>query len=606
MLINYLFLAYLVPFMALIVLLVKKYSESTIQRISFISVVIPFLSSAALVVDYFLYKRGVREISLFEIAYGEHHFSFNLFVDKLSLSILFLTSSLTLLVIKFSHTYLHKEPGYQRFFRTVSLFLCGLYLLALAGTLDLFFAGWEMVGLSSFMLIAFYRDRTRPVKNALRIFSIYRLCDLGLLFGAIIGHLLWEDANHFLTFLSEGRNLHEYVDYNWVHLVGFLLMFSAIGKSAQFPFINWPARAMEGPTPSSAIFYGGLSIHCGVFLLYRTYPIWSHSYLVVYALTGVGLLTALLATGIGRIQPNIKGQLAYLSVAHIGIMFIELAWGFHNLVIFHFLTHSFFRCYQILTSPSSIVDHVKVIDATSNITIKKAIENWLPMKLRTTIYSFALQEGFLSISERGFFPLPFVQIKLWMRKVFRSYITFAVVPVIAYYLAHWQGHTETHQVVAYMLGLLDLVLSASCLTSLKNPNTIWNRFLATQILFMASAFIFKAHSYHGVILYSISAIPCWVLGKYALMQFTNVDMKKFNGLYITNPKKSNLFFIAFLGMSGFPFFTTFWGEDVIFAEMLLEGPVLLTMTALSMMFNGLISARILTKVFWGFPSYIKY
>jgi hypothetical protein len=184
--------------------------------------------------------------------------------------------------------------------------------------------------------------------------------------------------------------------------------------------------------------------------------------------------------------------------------------------------------------------------------------------------------------------------------------TFIIAPILGYLLALSQGHTIHHQIASYILGVFCLFISAHCLSSLENPGKIWNKFLFAQICFLGSSFMLKGNTYHGVILYSLTAIPCWIIGRYALTGFQNIDMKKFNGLYVLNPTKEFLFLIAFLGISGFPLFTTFWAEDIIFTEIILDGPVLLTITALSLMLNGLVSARILTKVFWGFPSYIKY
>src|SRR6185437_15411499 len=131
-------------------------------------------------------------------------------------------------------------------------------LLTLAGNLDLMFAAWEMVGLSSFLLIAFYRERQSAVRNALKTYSVYRIADIGMLLAACL----------------EGSG--ERSGY----LIGLLLLVAAIGKSAQFPFSFWVARAMEGPTPSSALFYGALSVHAGAYLLLRTYPLWNDVLLV--------------------------------------------------------------------------------------------------------------------------------------------------------------------------------------------------------------------------------------------------------------------------------------------------------------------------------------
>ena len=174
------------------------------------------------------------------------------------------------------------------------------------------FAGWEIVGVSSFLLIAFYRHRPQPIRNALRAYSIYRFCDVGLLLGAWMSHLLFHESQHF----SQLANLFQHsamppAGYASLLILSWLIVIAASGKSAQFPFCFWLPRAMEGPTPSSAIFYGALSIHLGVFLLLRTTPIWTYHYLPRTMVLVIGLLTVVIANLSEKTQSNIKGQVAY-------------------------------------------------------------------------------------------------------------------------------------------------------------------------------------------------------------------------------------------------------------------------------------------------------
>ncbi|MCC6138584.1 MAG: NADH-quinone oxidoreductase subunit E, partial [Bdellovibrionaceae bacterium] len=244
-----------------------------------------------------------------------------------------------------------------------------------------------------------------------------------LLLGAIIGHVLLKNADHFNVLQSQSDLLINLEKSGWITILGLMLVFAAIGKSAQFPFLNWPARAMEGPTPSSAIFYGALSIHCGVFLLYRTYPIWGQSNIIVSVIIAIALVTILLASGIGRVQSNIKGQLAYASVTQISIMFIEVALGLHTLVLFHIISHCLLRCYQLLVSPSIIVEHIKTINKDDVRLSKKSFETYLPLKLKNTLYSLMFQEGLISTTERGMFLMPAIHFKLLARKISNSVLT---------------------------------------------------------------------------------------------------------------------------------------------------------------------------------------
>ena len=150
---------------------------------------------------------------------------------------------------------------------------------------------------------------------------------MGLLLGAGLGHVLWKQATTFGEIQALTPAVLNNLPSITVAAISLLLIFAALGKSAQFPFHAWPARAMEGPTPSSAIFYGALSIHAGVFLLIRTEPLWSHLWTTKALVAGIGIITFVLSTFQGKVQSNIKAQLAYASTAQLGVMFFELSIG---------------------------------------------------------------------------------------------------------------------------------------------------------------------------------------------------------------------------------------------------------------------------------------
>src|SRR5262249_12342072 len=158
----------------------------------------------------------------------------------------------------------HRERGYFRFFVLLHLFAFGSLLAFAAGSFDLLAAGWEIVGITSVLLIGFFQLRPAPVENALRVFAVYRACDIGLLVGVFAMHH-WAGTATFTSgfpLLTGSQGL----------IVSLLLLLAASGKAAQVPFSGWLPRAMEGPTPSSAIFYGAISIHAGAYLLLRMQP----------------------------------------------------------------------------------------------------------------------------------------------------------------------------------------------------------------------------------------------------------------------------------------------------------------------------------------------
>ncbi|RYD69813.1 MAG: hypothetical protein EOP53_26525, partial [Sphingobacteriales bacterium] len=173
--------------------------------------------------------------------------------------------------------------------------------------------------------------------------------------------------------------------------ISLMILISACAKSAQLPFSSWLPRAMEGPTPSSAIFYGSLAVHIGVFLLLRTFPFWEHQLSVRILIGVVGLFTSLLATGIARVQSSIKSQIAYSSIAQIGLIFIEVAAGFENIALFHFAGNAFLRTYQLLVSPS-VVTYLIREKFYNFVPRKDTFEDSFPKKLENTFYILCIKE----------------------------------------------------------------------------------------------------------------------------------------------------------------------------------------------------------------------
>src|SRR5262249_15596905 len=163
---------------------------------------------------------------------------------------------------------------YNRFFVLYSIFVLGMVVASLAGTIETLFTGWELVGLSSALLVAFFQERPAPARNGLWVWTIYRVSHAALLLAAVAMHHL-TGGGDFDKLLGSGPWPTEYstLPSNQALLVGLLLLLAAAGKSALVPFSGWLPRAMEGPTPSSAVFYGALSVHLGAFLLLRVSPL---------------------------------------------------------------------------------------------------------------------------------------------------------------------------------------------------------------------------------------------------------------------------------------------------------------------------------------------
>ncbi len=284
------------------------------------------------------------------IEVGEYAVPVTLLVDPLALTFSMLSAVLTALVARFSRTYLHREAGFARFFVLLGLFATGAQLVAFAGALDLFFAGWELIGISSALFIGFFHERDEPVRSSVRAFATYRLCDAGLLIAMVATHETL-GSTRFSALVDAGA-----LPAVTSSVIAALFLLSAMGKSAQLPFSGWLPRAMEGPTPSSALFYGAVSIHAGLYLMLRVQPVTAVAPVVAGAGVLVGVCTALYAAGVARVQTDAKGALAHATLAQIGLILAEISLGLTRVALVHLVCHAMLRAFQYLRAPNVIHD----------------------------------------------------------------------------------------------------------------------------------------------------------------------------------------------------------------------------------------------------------
>ncbi|MDP2344525.1 MAG: proton-conducting transporter membrane subunit [Deltaproteobacteria bacterium] len=273
-------------------------------------------------------------------------------VDSPALAFSLLAAGMTALVARFSRTYLHKDPGFTRFYVLLGLFSSGTQLISFAGALDLMFLGWELIGLSSMLFIGFFHERSEPVRSSMRAFVTYRVCDAGFLFAIVGTHELLNSTR--LSALSSSSMAT--LSAGSVTALALLFLLAAIGKSAQLPFSGWLPRAMEGPTPSSALFYGGVSIHAGLFLLLRIWPVLEAAPIARAVGVVVGIATAVYATLVARTCNDAKGALAHATLAQVGLILAEIALGWTTLAQVHLTGHVLLRVWQYLRAPNMIHD----------------------------------------------------------------------------------------------------------------------------------------------------------------------------------------------------------------------------------------------------------
>lgn len=327
-----------------------------------------------------------------------YHLKFEFVLDVLSLSYVLLTLLLCTVIAGFSTRYLHRESGYGRFFLLYSVFLLGMVTAALSDTVETLFAGWELVGLASVLLIAFFHARPSPPRNGLRVWIIYRTCDVALLLAAILMHEVngAGDFDHLVGNAAWPDHVAVNVGPHFA-LLGVLFVIAAAGKSALLPFSSWLPRAMEGPTPSSAIFYGALSVHLGVFLLLRVSPVLDSAPWLSAIVVVLGIASACFAYLAGRVQTDIKSALAFASLTQVGIIIAEIGLGLRYIALLHLLGHACLRTLQFLRAPSMLHDHHQLENATGSRPRDEETpwEQKLPSPLQLRLYRFALERGYL-------------------------------------------------------------------------------------------------------------------------------------------------------------------------------------------------------------------
>jgi NADH:ubiquinone oxidoreductase subunit 5 (subunit L)/multisubunit Na+/H+ antiporter MnhA subunit len=284
---------------------------------------------------------------------GNYRINISFIFDELSLAMAAMSIILSVMVTRFSINYLHRETGFHRFFLVLSLFTGAMVLLALGGNAVLTFVGWELAGITSYLLIAYAYDRTVAANNATRALVTTRIGDIAFVMG-IFFSFFWVDSIEWPG-IADGVTE---IPHWQARVLAACFLLAAVAKSAQVPLAPWLARAIVGPTPSSAIFYGAVMVHAGVYLVLRAEPVFEHAPLAMGLMAAVGLVTAIYGFFCGLTQTDAKSALIFSTTAQVGLMFLEAGLGFWNLALWHLCAHAVFRGYQFLTS-TSIMQQIK-------------------------------------------------------------------------------------------------------------------------------------------------------------------------------------------------------------------------------------------------------
>ena len=537
--------------------------------------------------------------------YETDHFVFaiQLYYDEITSVFSIVGSLLFFLVATFSKYYMHRDEGYKRFFNTILLFATAYNFIILAGNFETLFIGWEIKGICSFILIAFYRNRYLPVKNAFKAVTNYRISDVALMLAMWMMHHLTHTNINFSQ-LDEAKEIAIAAGQSGmaIFIVCMIILPAAI-KSAQLPFTSWLPRAMEGPTASSAIFYGSVSVHIGVFLLLRTHSFWEDMLWAKIAIISIGAATAIIATLIARVQPTVKTQIAYSSAAQIGLMFIEVALGFHWLVLIHFAGNAFLRTYQLLVSPSVLNYLVHHQYFHYILPTQKTVS-----KMKASFYMLSIKEWNLDSMMFKYLWSPFKwlgkKLQFLHAKVFIGVL--AIAGLVFTILGYTNGSSISVLSEFAPIVLMSIALAVILFAFAYRQSAIraWI-YLLTAHFFIIAAVLFNTFHINGIeiIFYASGVLLAFFLGYYCLNKIKAVDndisLNRFHGYVYEQNTTGFLFMVAAMGMLGFPLTAAFIGIDVLFTYVESRQVVLIILMALCFVFVELTAFRILLRIFFG-------
>ncbi|HTB22079.1 MAG TPA: NADH-quinone oxidoreductase subunit L [bacterium] len=282
---------------------------------------------------------------------GSFKIGFDLLLDPLSAVMICVVTGIGSLIHIYSVAYMEEEDDaeYARFFAYINFFVFSMLTLVLAANFMVIFTGWELVGVSSYLLIGYYRGKTSAADAGKKAFIVNRVGDLGFLLGIFIimgvfGSLDFGVVLPHAALLGAGSGL--------ATATALLLFMGAMGKSAQGPLYVWLPDAMEGPTPVSALIHAATMVTAGVFLVARCHAIFELSPTAMGVVAWIGGLTALYAATIAMVQADIKRVLAYSTVSQLGYMVMGVGLGAYTAGFFHLLTHAFFKALLFLGAGS--------------------------------------------------------------------------------------------------------------------------------------------------------------------------------------------------------------------------------------------------------------
>jgi len=333
------------------------------------------------------------------ISTGNFNIDLGILIDNMSAIMLVVVSLVSFLVHLYSSEYMKGDSRFSRYYAFLGLFTFSMNGIVLADSIAMIYIFWELVGLSSFLLIGFWFEKKSAAMASKKAFLTNRVGDIGMFIGMMMIFYALPERSFNLSDIIEGAAS---IDNNYLTIAGILIFMGAVGKSAQLPLHIWLPDAMEGPTPVSALIHAATMVAAGVYMTLRIFPILTAEALTYIAFTGA--FTAMFAASIALTQTDIKKVLAYSTVSQLGYMVLAIGVGSYLAAFFHLVTHAMFKACLFLASGSVIHSmHHSLHKLDDHETDAQDMSNMGGMKSKMPITYYSMLITTLAISGVPFF-----------------------------------------------------------------------------------------------------------------------------------------------------------------------------------------------------------
>jgi len=329
-----------------------RFSYLLVQRLTCGSILLSFIG-AVWIFAQVIADPAPREVIVYRWLFsGDFNVNVAFLIDSLSGIMMLVVTGFSFLIAVFSINYMHKDKSFTRYFTIFALFVFAMLVLVMGNNYLMLFIGWEAVGVCSYLLIGHYYHRVSAAKGGTQAFVLNRVGDAGFLTGIFLIATNFKTLNYSEVFAKVGT-----IDSATATAICLCLLLGAVGKSAQLPLGTWLAKAMEGPTPSSALIHAATMVTAGIYLIVRSHSLYDMAPNALLIVALVGGTTALYGSVVGLTLPDIKGILAASTTTQLGLMFLACGLGAYIVAIFHLIAHAFLKSYLFLTAPS-ILHHM--------------------------------------------------------------------------------------------------------------------------------------------------------------------------------------------------------------------------------------------------------